>query len=249
MCMVLTCASSKQNAMRLKQSWPTRCNKMLFVSDKEDGDLPAIQFGGLCSDRATRISRGIAYANEHHLDNADWILIADDVTFVILENLRFALRAQVPTDAMLFAHADADGCWNMNGGFVMSRQTVLRFVARSKDTDNPCTGAGTSPADICTCMKTLNVTISDMKDEFGKSRFHCDNLLKQLQGYDARLAPLVNKTGKSKVCKVQHYWTLNAAFPMDLFWVFFYICYTDRTAKVIYRGIPHHIMNVSNGVQ
>ncbi|KAK2144241.1 hypothetical protein LSH36_776g03004 [Paralvinella palmiformis] len=75
----------------VRETWVKRCNKWIFVSDETNASFPTISFGTKKGRKhlTTKTMRAFDYIYEHHINDADWFLKADDDTYVIMENLRY----------------------------------------------------------------------------------------------------------------------------------------------------------------
>jgi hypothetical protein len=81
LCMIMTNpANHKTKAIHIKNSWGRRCNKLLFITTAADPDLDTIALPLNESRRALRkkTKGSFLYAFEHHLDEFDWFMKADD---------------------------------------------------------------------------------------------------------------------------------------------------------------------------
>lgn len=81
LCMVMTNPSDhKTKAIHIKNTWGKRCNKLLFITTKSDPEFETIVLPLNESRRALRkkTKGSFLYAHEHHLNDFDWFLKADD---------------------------------------------------------------------------------------------------------------------------------------------------------------------------
>ncbi|KAK2180650.1 hypothetical protein NP493_433g01011 [Ridgeia piscesae] len=104
----MTCPSKLESRARhVRDTWGKRCNVLLFASDYMNKTFPTINItvppGREHLTMKTR--KAFDYISEHHRDDADWFLKADDDTYVIMENLRYMLAPYSPLEAMYFGHA------------------------------------------------------------------------------------------------------------------------------------------------
>ena len=53
-----------------------------------------------------KTKKAFQYLWEHHRDEAEWFMKADDDTFVIVENLRYKLSANFVTENCCYTHFD-----------------------------------------------------------------------------------------------------------------------------------------------
>lgn len=81
-CLVLTYPPNHQTrAVHIKNTWGRGCNKLIFLSTEADEKLGAIEIPFNEEDREIlwgKVRNGFKYAYEHHYDEADWVLKADD---------------------------------------------------------------------------------------------------------------------------------------------------------------------------
>lgn len=80
-CLILTQPKDHQTkAQYVKKTWGSKCNKLIFLSTIRDDDLGsiALPFNESREILWGKVRAGFAYAYEHHFNDADWFLKADD---------------------------------------------------------------------------------------------------------------------------------------------------------------------------
>jgi glycoprotein-N-acetylgalactosamine 3-beta-galactosyltransferase len=177
----MTCAQNLNlKAEHVKQTWAKRCNKLLFISDKNNDSFPAIGVNTTLGRRhlTAKTMNAFDYIYQNHLDDADWFLKADDDTYVIVENLRHMLSAHAPSKPIYFGHTFdvivEQGFPSGGGGYVLSKGAMHRFHHRNVGLC--ASDGGLEDVEIGKCMAKLHVTLGNSTDEHGRSRFHCLNL-------------------------------------------------------------------------
>ena len=121
----------QKKVIHVNATWGPRCNKILYMSDKDDPDFPAVGLNTTHGrDHLTAKSmRAFDYVYRRHLEDADWFLKADDDTYVIVENLRCMLSAHAPQRAVILGHnfkgIVKQGYFSGDGGYVLSREDCV----------------------------------------------------------------------------------------------------------------------------
>jgi len=177
----------------VRQTWGHKCDGLLFFSNMDDPDLPAVKldvhndFGNLWH----KMQIAIVHLNARYGTQYDWFYKADDDTFAIIENLRRYLDSEEIREAQA-NHAK-------RGIFVGRRMNNKRMqrVAPSEqcmfngggpgylfDRNGLATMAGgigefmkekrTHSDDLMLgcAAEAMNITIIDTRDKAGGERFH-----------------------------------------------------------------------------
>ena len=181
LCWIMTCSDNlKKKAIHVQNTWGKRCDKLLIISDETDDEFPAIGVNNTHGrDHLTaKTMKAFDYIYEHHFDDADWFMKADDDTYVIMENLKHLLSEHNTSEPIYFGHRFhvkvKQGYASGGGGYVLSQESLRRFGERS--TGLCASDHGSEDVEMGRCMERLHVPIGDSHDSQGRSRFHCFTL-------------------------------------------------------------------------
>ena len=168
----------QERAVHVKETWGPRCNKILYMSDKEDPNFPAVGLNTTLGRKnvGAENMHTFDYIFRHHLDDADWFLKADDDTYVIVENLRYMLSAHSPQEPVIFGHhlnALVNQSYDSRGStYVLSREALMRFGKREA-TRCHTNHHGYEDVEFERCMEKLGIKSGDSTDLLHRSRFDC----------------------------------------------------------------------------
>ena len=111
---------------------------------------------------------------DHHFNDADWFLKADDDSFVILENLRYFLSKHNSSQQNYFGrHFTMYGGYNSGGaGYVFSKATLMTFNQALQDPSNCKLKSLAEDMEVGVCLRNMGVFPGDTRDEFGRETFH-----------------------------------------------------------------------------
>lgn len=178
LCWIMTGPQNLQvRAKHIRDTWAQRCNKALFMSSEDNADFPAV---GLETEEgrnhlSQKTLKAFLYVHDHHLEDADWFMKADDDTYVIVDNLRWLLANQDPEQPVYFGrrfkpYVD-EGYMSGGAGYVLSKEALRRVVRVIKR--NGCEPF-TAFEDIILgqCLQTVHVKPGDSRDPTGKETFH-----------------------------------------------------------------------------
>uniref|UniRef100_A0A3Q3MWH3 Core 1 synthase, glycoprotein-N-acetylgalactosamine 3-beta-galactosyltransferase 1, like b n=1 Tax=Labrus bergylta TaxID=56723 RepID=A0A3Q3MWH3_9LABR len=158
LCWVMTAPNNLEKKTRhVKSTWSRHCNIVIFMSSVDDPDFPTVGLGTKegRDQLYWKTIKAFHYVYEHHINEADWFLKADDDTYVIVDNLRLVLFT------------------NMSGGagYVLSKEALRRFVGGFKT--NVCTHASsTEDVEMGRCMEKVGVLAGDSRDSMQRETFH-----------------------------------------------------------------------------
>ncbi|KAH3777467.1 hypothetical protein DPMN_178914 [Dreissena polymorpha] len=180
LCWIMTSPKNLDSrATAVRRTWARRCNKLLFISSVTNETFPTI---GIelpeGRDHLTgKTIKAFKYIYEHHIDDADWFMKADDDTYVILENLRYFLSGQNSNEPIFFGHhfktIVKQGYFSGGAGYVLSKEALRRFGAKGNDETICRQDGGAEDAEFGKCMETLGVKVGNSTDKLGRNRFHC----------------------------------------------------------------------------
>uniref|UniRef100_A0A3Q3XN63 N-acetylgalactosaminide beta-1,3-galactosyltransferase n=1 Tax=Mola mola TaxID=94237 RepID=A0A3Q3XN63_MOLML len=178
LCWVMTGPSNlEKKARHVKATWTRHCNVVIFMSSVDDPDFPTVGLGTKegRDQLYWKTIRAYHYAYEHHIDEADWFLKADDDTYVIVDNLRWLLANHTPDDPIYFGRRfkpyTKQGYMSGGAGYVLSKEALRRFVEGFKT--NVCTHTS-SVEDLAMgqCMEKMRVLAGDSRDSMHRETFH-----------------------------------------------------------------------------
>ncbi|XP_037959689.1 glycoprotein-N-acetylgalactosamine 3-beta-galactosyltransferase 1-like [Teleopsis dalmanni] len=180
LCWVLTSPNNHaKRAVHVKNTWGSRCNKLIFMSSAEDSELGAVKLSvGEGRGNLWRKTREAAkYIYDHHLDEADWFLKADDDTYVIVENLRaflyqFSSESPVYFGCKFKPHV-RQGYMSGGAGYALSKEALRRFVNKAYPNSKICRqrSGGSEDKEMGYCLQNVGVVAGDSRDEQKRGRF------------------------------------------------------------------------------
>ncbi|KAA8579173.1 hypothetical protein FQN60_014597, partial [Etheostoma spectabile] len=177
LCWIMTGPKNLESRTKhIRETWAKRCNQVLYMSSvKTDFPTVALNVSEGRDNLYWKTIRAFQYVHQHHLDQADWFLKADDDTFVVMENLRYILSKYDPEQPLYlgrrFTPFIRQGYMSGGAGYVLSKEALRRFVTGFN------TGACThfSPIEdlaLGKCMETMEVKPADSRDVRGRQTFH-----------------------------------------------------------------------------
>ncbi|OWF35764.1 Glycoprotein-N-acetylgalactosamine 3-beta-galactosyltransferase 1 [Mizuhopecten yessoensis] len=177
-----------KKTIHVKNTWTKRCNKVLFISSVTNVTFPTVGVTDTEGRKhlTEKTMKAFEYIYEHHIDDADWFLKADDDTYVVLENLRHLLEPYSPNEPVYFGHhfktLAKQGYHSGGAGYVLSKEALRRLVINGIPSGK-CTLQG-SEEDVFLgrCMQYVGVRTGNSTDSLGRSRFHCFKPWTHLRG-------------------------------------------------------------------
>ena len=178
-------------AKYVEETWGKRCDKTIFMSGMLNETekqlythMDIVYLNVTDTNRlnlTTKTIQTILYANNYLIDSFDWILKADDDTYVIMENLRQFLSDKCADDMTYYGFRykplkpdTFEHDFNSGGaGYVISNNAVRKFSQNYAESDSYCRNlTGSEDVDIAKCLDEIQIQPGDSRDEFGLERFH-----------------------------------------------------------------------------
>ncbi|XP_052285134.1 glycoprotein-N-acetylgalactosamine 3-beta-galactosyltransferase 1-like [Dreissena polymorpha] len=166
-------------ATAVRRTWARRCNKVLFISSVTNETFPTIGMDvPEGRDHLTgKAMKAFKYIYDHHMDDADWFMKADDDTYVILENLRYFLSGKNTNEPIYFGQHFTtlvkQGWFSGGAGYVLSKESLRRFGTQGSNVSVCRQEHGPEDVDVGKCMESLGVKVGKSTDKLGRNRFHC----------------------------------------------------------------------------
>ena len=143
LCMVVTCPENYHSkAVHLAATWGSHCSSLVFLSDKltttdRPDHLNIEELPGVAGreDLWYKVRDGIVAVYHKYREEFDFLLKADDDTFIVVDNLRHLLSHQEKEEFVL-GHVQKDrGVIYPSGGsgYVISKPALHRMVQEGLD--------------------------------------------------------------------------------------------------------------------
>lgn len=178
LCWVMTGPYNLQSRARhVRATWSRHCNLVVFMSSVKDQDFPTVGLGTKegRDQLYWKTIRAFHYVYEHHANEADWFLKADDDTYVVLDNLRWILWNHSAEEPIYFGKRfkpyTKQGYMSGGAGYVLSKEALKRFVEgfRTKVCSH------TTPVEdlaLGQCLEKMGVLAGDSRDTLHRETFH-----------------------------------------------------------------------------
>ena len=148
LCMVLTTPKNyKKKAVHVQATWGRKCNTLVFLSDtsrvlKKPENLQVIELVGTRGREKLweKVKRGMVSVAQSYNGTFDFLLKADDDTYVVVDNLRNLISRMDPSEEFIFGHKQNDqGVSYLSGGsgYVMSSSAFNHIVTDGFRKDGP----------------------------------------------------------------------------------------------------------------
>ena len=157
----------------VKETWGKRCNILLFMSSQADPSFPAIGLD-VKEGRENLWSKTRAawdYVYDHHIDDADWFIKADDDTFVIIENLRHLVSKLNPEEHHYLGRHFKPFFNSGGAGYVLSRESVRRFKKALGDTSLCKIEGSAEDVEVGKCLHAMGIKPDYTRDSSGRETF------------------------------------------------------------------------------
>jgi len=156
LCMVLTTPENYiTKAVHVKATWGRRCDHLVFISSSERGlmswliapestpDIPVRELSGVNGRNNLwgKVKLGLGLVWREYAGKFDFLIKADDDTFLIVDNLKHLLSSMSSKEPFILGHhQEDDGVEYMSGGsgYVLSHAAVQEVVEEGLGGDQPC---------------------------------------------------------------------------------------------------------------
>lgn len=125
----------------------------------------------LSNTESDHLHEALTYIHKHHLNDFDWVLKANDMTYIIVENLRWLLY-QYESDWPLIIGQRFLNEDYMVGTYAISKRAFVRLIENGFTNADICKPRfGNIDVDLAQCLQHLNVLQIDGLDDEGKGLF------------------------------------------------------------------------------
>ncbi|XP_045182180.1 glycoprotein-N-acetylgalactosamine 3-beta-galactosyltransferase 1-like [Mercenaria mercenaria] len=185
LCLILTIgATLKSRASVVNATWARRCDRHFYVlnTKRRSPDIINTPFEETRYNIVHKVKFALNFIYENEIEAFDWLLKADDDTYVIMENLRFLLkRRDSKKPAYLGFHFNKfvlSGFMSGGAGYVISNSALRQLVEFGFNQEKcPVVPNEEDPengedVEIGRCLNISGVPALSSLDEAGRERFH-----------------------------------------------------------------------------
>lgn len=185
LCLILTTDDTiRSRGAATNATWAMRCNRHFYVlkTDIHAADIINTYFGETRNNIVHKVKFALRHVYEHYIDEFDWLLKADDDTYVIMENLRFLLQkhdSDIPSYLGFHFDKFVDGGYMSGGaGYVISNRALRHLVDFGFNpglcpiVPNEYDPENSEDIEMGRCLNIAGVGVISSLDTIGRETFH-----------------------------------------------------------------------------
>ncbi|KAK3100254.1 hypothetical protein FSP39_016982 [Pinctada imbricata] len=173
----------------VNSTWARRCNKVFYItcpSEHHKDFINTCMFQETKETLLNKITYALFHVYKYYLQEFDWILKADDDTYVVMENLRFMLTSHSSNEpGYIGYHFRAHlthGYHSGGAGFVISRKGLDQMMTQGYER-GLCTITGeVEDMEIGKCLQIAGVPVLSSLDKFDRQTFHPEDFVRHITG-------------------------------------------------------------------
>lgn len=178
------------NVVQIKESWGKRCNKLVFATDEIDSYTVGRAFRYI-----NRVEKGNAwnhtrfaleFTHRRYADEFDWVILASQNSFVVVENLRFMVKDFSPEDPIVFGLNKGDDELVLNEAAIVLSKEAMGRLNKGLESGTCSEESADSMINLSRCLHAIGAVFHEAIDHEGKERIFGDNLeniLDKLKSY------------------------------------------------------------------
>ena len=213
LCLIMTMSKDLETRARaVNETWVKRCDRHFFLLTSKEKRDDFITIDDIPDNRKNivlKIRRAYEIIWEKYINEFDWILKADDDTYVVMENLKYFVSKLDPNKpghlGYLFKKYLVSGYMSGGGGYVISNAGFRLMVERGLQKDNcsipeePDDPEHSEDVETGRCLEKVGVPVISSLDSEGRETFHPYPPYKHLVG---PLSSYILNWGKNPVITV-----------------------------------------------
>ncbi|XP_028966402.1 glycoprotein-N-acetylgalactosamine 3-beta-galactosyltransferase 1, partial [Galendromus occidentalis] len=176
-CVVLS--SKQRQARAVIGTWGRHCNSLSFVADFEDKYVPVDLKASLQDPHILCLTLHKFAEKRFVADKNQWLLLADDMTFAVVENLRYLVAPLNTSENYYLGHAVTRRTLRgselivnvLSGGIVLSQGAVLALLLALSPDCNERKEEEHFDVTIAQLLMGTDATLLDTRDSSGSTRF------------------------------------------------------------------------------
>ncbi|CAF0774224.1 unnamed protein product [Adineta steineri] len=192
LCLILTTPKNfLSRVIAVNETWGPRCDRYFFVTESPTQTMTPEQINftqqipiapiqnitsgyGHLTQKSTL---AFLFAYEKYFNDFDWVVKADDDTYLIVENLKAFLSQQNTSEPVTFGYnfkiIVSKGYHSGGASYVLSRESLRRFYEAHNDLNSTCRkDGGAEDVEIAKCLRSKGVYPGKSLDKQNRELFH-----------------------------------------------------------------------------